>query len=414
MTKYASFVAKVFEETEDLEGLATLARRIRKKPAEYYEHTTLWEEMCQLHIKVRNAILIGEYVILMSSQLYRRYGKVTEAIADTVFQNIDVAEFAEQAKLIDAWTLATSPAHPLRDTLRETAELKKINAGLYPLADIDALIGDAYAMIWRDIGPTLRPAAIKVEIASISLSTASGAQTPISPSRPDSRSIMSLNNLMNMDGATDSRPIFSAFSPHSMSRPVSRHVTPPHQAGPSSELTRIQEHTPKQPRPRMISRREILKKASDTVAPLKVLASAATAARQVTPPVSSNANKTAVEEPQVPTVVAEHNEVATRDSSIEGDADSRGSGRDSRVNSERNASDADDESDAEDGGDDDSDDEQDRGARLSVDGIDRPSPRVGDIQDQLMADVDDNAPRGGFMGANGPARHEEDIAMREG
>jgi hypothetical protein len=57
MTKYASFVAKVFEETDDLEGLATLARRIRKKPAEYYEHTTLWEEICQLHIKVSDALV---------------------------------------------------------------------------------------------------------------------------------------------------------------------------------------------------------------------------------------------------------------------------------------------------------------------------------------------------------------------
>jgi hypothetical protein len=52
MTKYASFVARIFEETDDLEGMEILARRIRRKPNEYYEHTALWEEVCGLHLKV--------------------------------------------------------------------------------------------------------------------------------------------------------------------------------------------------------------------------------------------------------------------------------------------------------------------------------------------------------------------------
>jgi len=52
MTKYASFVAHIFEETNNLEGMEILARRIRKKPNEYYEHVALWEEIVGLHLKV--------------------------------------------------------------------------------------------------------------------------------------------------------------------------------------------------------------------------------------------------------------------------------------------------------------------------------------------------------------------------
>jgi len=58
MTKYASFVARIFEETDDLEGMEILARRIRRKPNEYYEHTALWEEVCSLHLKVSSPGLI--------------------------------------------------------------------------------------------------------------------------------------------------------------------------------------------------------------------------------------------------------------------------------------------------------------------------------------------------------------------
>lgn len=53
MTKYAAFVAKIFEETDDLDGMEILARRVRRKPSEYYEHVALWEDVVSLHLKVR-------------------------------------------------------------------------------------------------------------------------------------------------------------------------------------------------------------------------------------------------------------------------------------------------------------------------------------------------------------------------
>jgi len=62
MTKYASFVARIFEETDDLEGMEILARRIRRKPNEYYEHTALWEEVCGLHLKVEYPTLANTYI----------------------------------------------------------------------------------------------------------------------------------------------------------------------------------------------------------------------------------------------------------------------------------------------------------------------------------------------------------------
>ena len=67
MTKYASFVARIFEETDDLEGMEILARRIRRKPNEYYEHTALWEEVCGLHLKVRISTHAGMHIQLIST-----------------------------------------------------------------------------------------------------------------------------------------------------------------------------------------------------------------------------------------------------------------------------------------------------------------------------------------------------------
>lgn len=52
MKQYALFMAQIFEQTTDLESIQTLARRIRKKPNEFYDHTALWEETCLLHLKV--------------------------------------------------------------------------------------------------------------------------------------------------------------------------------------------------------------------------------------------------------------------------------------------------------------------------------------------------------------------------
>lgn len=163
--------------------------------------------------------------------------------------------------------------NPLKDVLRETAELKKLNAGLMKTTEIDDLLGDVYGMIWREIGTKLKNAAVKQE------PTAS-APVLVSPPRPDSRNIMSLANLMHVDGASDIRPSSAHYASNSQlfSPYTSRPATPPSHPTPSAALIPLHELTPSKPKSRVISRREMIKRASDTVASLKPTASTVAAA----------------------------------------------------------------------------------------------------------------------------------------
>ncbi len=53
MKQYAQFLILLLEQTDDLEAIQTLARRVRKKANEFFEHTQLWDELCAAHVMVR-------------------------------------------------------------------------------------------------------------------------------------------------------------------------------------------------------------------------------------------------------------------------------------------------------------------------------------------------------------------------
>lgn len=164
-----------------------------------------------------------------------------------MFKNVDQEEFGARAQLIDAWTSSPKTKHPLQDVLRETAELKKLNASLMSLASIDDLLGDTYAAIWSEIGPILEQ---PIPTTPVPVPT-----VPVTSPPPvaDRRSVMSLTNLMNIDGTSDSRPASAPVPP-----PTVAAVPTPPSLLPAFEM-------PTKPRARLISRREILKRALDTI-----------------------------------------------------------------------------------------------------------------------------------------------------
>lgn len=156
-------------------------------------------------------------------------------------------------------------SHKLQTVLRETAELKRLNAGLMKSTAIDDLLGDTYAAIWTEIGPTFEPAKLTKPTTPTPSLPSTPAVLPWSPQQNDNkRSVMSLSNLMNLDGASD---------PHG-SVPVTPALAPPIVIAPP---TSIPEALPR-PRARLISRREIVKRASDTVL------SKSAASRALSPP----------------------------------------------------------------------------------------------------------------------------------
>ena len=181
-------------------------------------------------------------------QLHRWKGNILERYDDEMFKNTTVEELVPRFSQIDEWIASPDTSDLLQDILREMTELKKLNANLIKANAIDDLIGDTYTAIYERIGPTLtKPQAEIPERA---------------PSAPPERvNMMSLNNLMNMDGAEESKPA---------PVPSVRVVIPI-----------------KQPRFKAITRREILKRAIDASTTTKPAASTKTSTRQAEQKVDS-------------------------------------------------------------------------------------------------------------------------------
>jgi len=52
-TRYTRFFMQLLVQLHDRTNLEALVKRIRKKPAEFYRHSQLWQEMCTTYLKVR-------------------------------------------------------------------------------------------------------------------------------------------------------------------------------------------------------------------------------------------------------------------------------------------------------------------------------------------------------------------------
>lgn len=118
--------------------------------------------------------------------MLRRFGKVPEGHEDAVFKSLTHEEFFARAVRLEAWCQSSTTKSTLLDVLRDVIDLKKTNNGLMKPTLLDDLIGDAYAMLYEQIGPTLDP-------------PPADAAPPIEAKS----NMMSLNNLMNLDGTAD-------------------------------------------------------------------------------------------------------------------------------------------------------------------------------------------------------------------
>lgn len=51
-TRYSRFFLQLLIQLNDRTSLEALAKRVRKKPHEFYEHTKLWQEICLAYLRV--------------------------------------------------------------------------------------------------------------------------------------------------------------------------------------------------------------------------------------------------------------------------------------------------------------------------------------------------------------------------
>ncbi|KAJ4350227.1 Histone transcription regulator 3 [Didymosphaeria variabile] len=139
-SRYTKFFVHLLNQTGDQPNLEALARRVRRKQTDFFEHTKLWHELCQTYL-----------------QLLRRMGQIPDGQEDIVFRALNYEEYNIQATRLEAWCQDPHSQHPALDVLRHTVELKRVNNGLMKAVPIDDLLGDTFALLYNTVGPTLPP-----------------------------------------------------------------------------------------------------------------------------------------------------------------------------------------------------------------------------------------------------------------
>ncbi|KAF1836922.1 hypothetical protein BDW02DRAFT_544911 [Decorospora gaudefroyi] len=139
-TRYTKFFVELLGITGDKPNFEALAKRVRRKQTDFFEHQKLWQDLCSRYLK-----------------LLRKIGNIPDGQEDSAFKCVNHDEFNTLALRLEAWCQNPATQHSILDVLRDAIELKRLNNGMMKPFLIDDLIGDTYAMLYTLIGPTLPP-----------------------------------------------------------------------------------------------------------------------------------------------------------------------------------------------------------------------------------------------------------------
>ncbi|KAJ9631723.1 Histone transcription regulator 3 [Taxawa tesnikishii (nom. ined.)] len=182
---------ELLDKLNDRTGLETLAKRVRKRPSEFYEHAQLWQDLCTHYLK-----------------LLRRYAQVTVGHETTIFSGINHEDFLQRKEPLEKWCQDPLSHCPTLDVLNDAIELKRINGGYMKPGAIDDLIGDAYACLYDTIGRDLWAAYKQKQAAEKADEEARAAEKQTLPQ--ESRNpMMSLARVINLDGTIPVPPSHS-------------------------------------------------------------------------------------------------------------------------------------------------------------------------------------------------------------
>ncbi|MCJ1402554.1 Histone transcription regulator 3 [Xylographa trunciseda] len=135
--RYVHFFVYLLFQLGDRASLEALGKRVRKKPGDFLDHSSVW------------------------SELLRFQGGIPEGHEDAVFKMISSEIFNTNADRLERWAQSQSSVAQSTNTLklveliRETIELRKTNANLVKSTLIDDLICDAYARLYEIVVPEL-------------------------------------------------------------------------------------------------------------------------------------------------------------------------------------------------------------------------------------------------------------------
>ena len=175
--RYTRFFTRILEQLKDRPNLEALARRVRRRPHDVFEHSLVWQEICNAYLR-----------------LLRSHANLSEGLETSTFSNIIHEDFLMRKEPLEKWMQAQDTGtFTALDILREVQELKKINQSLMKPGPIDDLIGDSYAYLFNTIGKQLWDEEIRKKQEEAIKS-------------PPRNPTMSLSHLMNLDGASDGGP----------------------------------------------------------------------------------------------------------------------------------------------------------------------------------------------------------------
>ncbi|KAG5975758.1 Histone transcription regulator 3 [Claviceps digitariae] len=143
--QYVRFMTKLLVIMSNRIDLELLLRRLRKKGADFYHFTDLWQYSCTAYVK----LLRAAYKVPVTT--------------DEAFKNMSNEEFEIMSERITAWAGGDGLPNTAFECMKEAIEVKKLNGNLMKVAPIDDLINDCYTKVYREVAgtlPGLEPGAI--------------------------------------------------------------------------------------------------------------------------------------------------------------------------------------------------------------------------------------------------------------
>ncbi|KOS22385.1 Histone transcription regulator 3 -like protein [Escovopsis weberi] len=185
--QYVRFMTRILVILSDRTNLEQLLRRLRKKGADFYHFTDLWQSCCNAYLK----LLRQEHHI--------------EPFADETFKAMSPEEFEIVSERITDWAAGDDAEVSAFLCMKEAIELKKLNANLIKVAVIDDLINDCYSKIYLDVASTLpgiEPSKVAEERNSNTAKET--AAQPEAAAQADAKASSSLNSILNPPSAQES------------------------------------------------------------------------------------------------------------------------------------------------------------------------------------------------------------------
>ncbi|KAI0970044.1 hypothetical protein F4678DRAFT_145916 [Xylaria arbuscula] len=135
--QYVRFVVKLLVVLKDRTNFEAMLRRLRKKGADYYHFSDLWQTCCLSYLR-----------------LIRQAYQISPVVEDE-FKSTTSEEFEIITNRINEWCSDPASSHPALSALQEVIELKKLNGGLMKAGAIDDLINDCYTSLYFKTGKSL-------------------------------------------------------------------------------------------------------------------------------------------------------------------------------------------------------------------------------------------------------------------